>query len=80
MLVSCAKVGNVELLHLLLDSKASINKKINGGFTALFVAANQEKFYAVKFLLEQSTLEDIQNTDVRLACISPVVLITSWIA
>ena len=84
MLKSCAMVGNVELLQLLLGSKASINKKTGPqkkqDYTALFIAANNTQFGALKLLLEKSTLDDIQNPDVRLACLSPVALRTPWIA
>ena len=70
MLKSCAIVGNVELLQLLIDRKASINKKTRSqkkqGHTALFIAANKTQFGAVKLLMEKSTLEDLQNSEPNL--------------
>ena len=42
----------VKIIILALEAKADVNKAINGGFTPLFIAANQGRPAVVRILLD----------------------------
>lgn len=60
---AAAKMGHIQALQLLITASAKLNPRRGDGATPLFLAALENQFEAVKFLLERGANSDIPLND-----------------